>query len=300
MPASPSAAPASAASPLAFIGLGGMGSAMALRLIDRGFAVSVYNRTAAKTAPLAEAGARVMASPARAAAGRPVVLVSLSDETAVEEIVFGQLSLSAGTILIDTSTVSPGYARSAAARLKAMGVRRVECCVLGNPELARAGGSRILVAGMPRDVETVRPILRALGRQIVEVGGAGAAATMKLVFNMLLGVQVASLAEAVNYGERAGLDRDELLTNIAGSGFSSMVMAFRAQLMRTRAYDPPAFRAWLMAKDLRLASAEAAAAGVPLPIAGLAREIFEGVVAAGDGDKDAAIVIEHGLDRAVP
>ena len=288
-----------APSELAFIGLGGMGTAMALRLIDKGFALSVYNRTAAKAEPLREAGARVMATPNEAAAGKPVVLLSLSDEAAVEEIVFGGLDLRPGTVLIDTSTVSPEYARRAAARLEADGVHRVECCVLGNPPLARAGGSRILVAGVPDDIDAMRPVIKALGREI-RVGGPGTAATMKLVFNMLLGVQVASMAEAVTYGERAGLDRDELLSAIAESGFSSMVMSFRAQLMRTREYEPPAFRTTLMAKDLRLATEEAALTGARLPIVGLVREIFDQVVAAGDGDKDTAIVIEHTMEKAVP
>jgi 3-hydroxyisobutyrate dehydrogenase-like beta-hydroxyacid dehydrogenase len=275
-----------------------MGTAMALRLIDRGFRLSVYNRTLAKTGVLRDAGARVADTPSEAAAGAEVVLVSLSDEAAVEEIVFGCLDLAPGTILIDTSTVSPAYARYADERLTVAGVRRVESCVLGNPALARAGGSRILTAGLESDIEQVRPVLKALGSQVLVVGPAGMAATMKLVFNMLLGAQVASLAEAVTYGERAGLDRDKLLKAIVGSGFSSMVMAFRAELMRSRDYDPPAFRALLMAKDLRLAATEAAAVGVPLPVMERVHEVFERIVTAGDGDKDAAVVIEHTMDRA--
>jgi 3-hydroxyisobutyrate dehydrogenase-like beta-hydroxyacid dehydrogenase len=282
-----------AAPELAFIGLGGMGTAMALRLIDRGFCLSVHNRTEARTEPLRAAGARVAGTAAGAAAGAKIVIVSLSDEAAVEEIVFGALGLPAGTILIDTSTVSPGYARQAAQRLADQGVRRVETCILGNPPLARAGKARILTAGSADDVEEVRPVLKALGSQVLFVGPPGLAATMKLVFNMLLGAQVATLAEAVNYGERAGLDRDTLLSAIAQSGFSSMVMSFRAEIMRTRSYEPPAFRARLMGKDLRLATEDAAALGAAIPVLDLVHELFAGIVAAGDGDKDAAVVIEH-------
>ena len=280
-------------SELAFIGLGGMGSGMALRLIDRGFSLSVYNRTAAKADPLRDAGARVAATAAEAAAGAEVVLLSLSDETAVEQVL-STLSLPSGTIVIDTSTVSPAYAREAHARMAAAGIRRVETCILGNPSMARAGKSRILTAGPMQDIEAVRPVLKALGgSQVQHVGEPGQAATMKLVFNMLLGVQVASLAEGVRYGELAGLDRDTLLTAIAGSGFSSMVMSFRADIMRKRDYQPPAFRARLMAKDLRLIAEDAAIRGADSPVIDLVHGLFSRVVDAGDGDKDAAVIVEH-------
>jgi len=282
------------AAELAFIGLGGMGSAMALRLIDRGFSLTVYNRTAAKAEPLRDAGATVAATAGQAAAQARTVLVSLSDEAAVEEVVFGALDLAPGTIVIDTSTVSPGYAREAAARLAAVGVRRVESCVLGNPQLTRVGRARIVTAGRAEDIEEVRPVLKALGgSQLLHAGEAGQAAAMKLVFNMLLGAQVAALAEGVRYGVQAGLDRDILLSAIAGSGFSSMVLSFRAEIMRTRRYEPAAFRTRLMAKDLRLIAQDAAALGSDTPLMDLVHDLFSGVVAAGGGDQDAAVILEH-------
>jgi 3-hydroxyisobutyrate dehydrogenase-like beta-hydroxyacid dehydrogenase len=285
-------------SELTFIGLGGMGSAMGLRLIERGFSLTVYNRTAAKAAPLREAGARVAATAAEAAAGAKVVMLSLSDEAAVEEMVFGALDMQPGTIVIDTSTVSPGYARQAARRLAAAGVRRVETCILGNPQLTRAGRARILTAGAAGDLEEVSPMLKALGgSRVLYLGQAGLAATMKLVFNMLLGAQVVSLAEGVRYGVQAGLDRDTLLSAIAGSGFSSMALSFRAEIMRTRSYEPAAFRAWLMDKDLRLIAEDAAVMGAATQVMDLVHELFSSVVAAGDGDKDAAVIIEHIAER---
>jgi 3-hydroxyisobutyrate dehydrogenase-like beta-hydroxyacid dehydrogenase len=278
---------------IAFIGLGGMGTAMALRLIDSGFRLTVYNRTAAKAEPLREVGARVAPTAAEAVAGAEVVLISLSDETAVDEV-FGPLSVPPGTLVVDTSTVSPSYARSAAALLGAAGIRRVETCILGNPPLARAGHARILVAGAAQDVEDAQPVLKALGgSQVLYAGEPGKAATMKLVFNMLLGAQVASLAEGVRYGERAGLDRETLLGAIAGSGFSSMVMSFRADIMRKGNYEPAAFRARLMDKDLRLIADDAAALGADSAIMDLVHGLFSRVVEAGDGDRDAAVIVEH-------
>ncbi|GAA2150500.1 NAD(P)-dependent oxidoreductase [Kitasatospora kazusensis] len=280
---------------LAFIGLGSMGGGMAHRLLRSGFELTVHNRTAARAEPLAAEGAVVAGSPALAAAGVRTVLLSLSDEAAVEQVLFGELVpvLEPGSTVVDTSTVSPGYAREAAARLAAAGLRRVEACVVGNPLQAREGQLRVFAAGDEQDIEAVRPVLEAIGSELVLFGAPGAAATAKLILNLLLGAQVASLAEAVTYGERAGLDRDQLLATIAGSGFSSQVMRFRAELMRKGSYRPAFFRAALMEKDLRLAVADAEAVRVAMPVLDTVRAAFAGVVEAGDGDQDAAVLIEH-------
>jgi 3-hydroxyisobutyrate dehydrogenase-like beta-hydroxyacid dehydrogenase len=267
---------------------------MAQRLLDVGFPVTVYNRTAHKAAPIVACGARLTNSAAEGAAQADVVVLSLSDEAAVEQVLFGDLaeSLRPGTLIVDTSTVSPSYARQAAERVAAVGARRVEACVLGNPLHAREGNLKILTAGAQDDVNAVEDVLQAIGHTIIYLGPTGMASTMKLVFNLLLGAQLASLAEAVAYGEQAGLDRDMLLTAIASSGFSSRVMAFRAEFMQERRYEPAAFRARLMEKDLRLAIAEASKAGAAMPVVECTAQRFAEVVKSGDGDKDAAVILE--------
>ncbi|WP_432071012.1 NAD(P)-binding domain-containing protein [Streptomyces sp. AA1529] len=292
------AAPGPAAAdrePPAFIGLGNMGGGMARRLLDAGHPLTVHNRTAAKAAPLAEAGATVAASPAQAAAGRSVVLLSLADEAAVEDVLFGQVApvLATGAVVVDTSTVSPAYARECARRLAGLGLRRVEACVVGNPFQAREGKLRVYTSGDEADIARVGDLLETLGSQVVHLGEPGTAATLKLIFNLLLGAQVASLTEAVAYGVAAGLDRDQLLASVAESGFSSVVLRFRADLMRKGAYEPAFFRSTLMEKDLRLALGDAAEAGAPLPVLDAVRERFAAVNAAGDGDKDASVLLEH-------
>jgi len=283
---------------LAVVGLGGMGGAMAHRLTDAGHALTVHNRDRAKADRLAaeREPVRVAGTPADAARAARVILLSLSDEAAVEQVVFDAMApaLRPGHLLIDTSTVSPGYARDATARLRDRGVRRVEACVLGNPDLARAGGLRVLAAGAAPDLDDAAPVLAALGSEVLRLGPPGTGAAVKLAFNLLLGAQVASLAEAVRYGERAaGLDRAALLTAIERSGFSSRVMAYRAAIMREGRYDPPAFRAALMDKDLRLVLDDATAHDVDLPVTATARAAFARQIDAGDGDLDAAAVVEH-------
>ncbi|MFF9704922.1 NAD(P)-dependent oxidoreductase [Streptomyces griseofuscus] len=280
---------------LAFIGLGRMGGGMAHRLLGAGYRLTVHNRTAERAVPLLAEGAVVAASPAAAVADVRTVLLSLSDEAAVDKVLFGDVvpALEPGSTVIDTSTVSPEYARRCAARLAEAGLRRVEACVVGNPLQAREGQLRVFVSGADADIEAVRPVLETIGSEIVPLGAPGAAATAKLILNLLLGAQVASLAEAVTYGQRTGLDRDRLLATIAGSGFSSQVMRFRAELMRTGSYQPAFFRSALMEKDLRLAVADAAQAGVEMPVLDTVRARFAAVVEAGDGDRDAAVLIEH-------
>lgn len=280
---------------LAFIGLGRMGGGMAHRLLGAGYRLTVHNRTAERAVPLLAEGAVVAGSPAAAVADVRTVLLSLSDEAAVDKVLFGDVvpALEPGSTVIDTSTVSPEYARRCAARLAEAGLRRVEACVVGNPLQAREGQLRVFVSGADAEIEAVRPVLETIGSEIVPLGAPGAAATAKLILNLLLGAQVASLAEAVTYGQRTGLDRDRLLATIAGSGFSSQVMRFRAELMRTGSYQPAFFRSALMEKDLRLAVADAAQAGVEMPVLDTVRARFAAVVEAGDGDRDAAVLIEH-------
>ncbi|MEU7166090.1 NAD(P)-dependent oxidoreductase [Streptomyces morookaense] len=281
---------------LAFIGLGAMGGGMAHRLLDSGYRLTVFNRTAAKAEPLVRAGARGAASPEDAAAGHRVVLLSLSDEQAVDEVLFGRVLpvLEPGAVVVDTSTVSPGYARRAAERLAGKGLRRVEACVVGNPLQARRGELRVLVSGEERDLDEVRPVLEALGgSQVARLGAPGTATSMKLILNLLLGAQVASMAEAVAYGVAAGLDRDRVIGTIADSGFSSAVMRFRAELMRRGTYEPAFFRADLMEKDIRVATAAARDSGLELTVLDTVRDRFAAVVAAGDGAKDASVIVEH-------
>lgn len=283
---------------IAVVGLGGIGGGIAHRLLATGRDVVVYNRTRAKARPLVEAGARAADSAGDAAAEADIVVVSLSDEEAVEKVVFGEMAsrLRPGTTLIEMSTLSVRYTRAAAERLAARGVHRVEACVIGNPAMAKAGDLRVFAAGRDEDVERVRPLLNSLGRQgMLHLGETGRATALKLAFNALLGVMTAGLAEAVVLAEQAGIPRETLLTAVQKSGWRSPVLNFRAEFMRTRAYRPAGFRARLMAKDLRLAAE--ASDEARLPLIELAAQRFAQVVAANDGDKDAAVIVELGPGR---
>ncbi|GAA4071584.1 NAD(P)-dependent oxidoreductase [Actinomadura miaoliensis] len=280
---------------IGFLGLGAMGAGMATRLVEAGHSVNVYNRTAAKAAPVVAAGARQARTAADAVDGADAVVVSLADEPAVEQVLFADAAhrLAPGALVIDTSTVSPDFARDAARRLADLGARRVEACVFGNPLQARSGDLRVLTAGDPADVDAARDLLETVGRELRHFGPPGAAATMKLALNMLIGAEIAAMAEAVQLARSAGLDREAVLDCVASSGVGSAVMSFRAALMRERRYEPAAFRTRLMAKDLRHAVELAEAAGTSLPLAECALDLVRRAVDRGDGDRDLAVLAEH-------
>lgn len=279
---------------IAVLGLGGMGAGMARALIAAGAHVTAYNRSPDKAVPVGEAGAVIAASPAEAVAGAGVVLLSLADEAAVEQVLFGGLDgrLPPGTIVVDTSTVTPAFAVDAEKRLAKAGVRRVEACVLGNPAMAARGELRVFAAGEDAAVAEVREVLDAIGQDVRVLGATGTASALKLAFNLMLGVQIAGLAEAVTFVESMGVDRGVLLDVFERSGWRSPVLSFRAQFMRGRTYRPAAFRAALMHKDLRLAIQEARAHGAELPVTASALDRYTAVLADGRGDDDAATVAE--------
>lgn len=289
---------------LTILGLGQMGSGMAERLLGAGFPLNAWNRTSARAQALAVAGAVPCASPALAAKDADAVLVSLSDADAIQSALFGSqgaaVTLRPGGTVVNTSTVSPEFAVSTARHLSAKGVRYLDVALLGNPVQAREGRIRIVVAGAPDDVSLWRSVLDALGGDVVHVGDIGRAAATKLVFNALLGAQVASLAEAVAYGVSAGLSSDLLLSAISASGFSSKVMAFRAGIAREKTFSPAAFRTALMRKDLDLVLCDAQRHGVGMPLIRAAEEYFRAAMEEGDGDLDAAVVIHRLVGSALP
>lgn len=279
-----------------FIGLGNMGAGMACRLAEAGYELAVYNRTRAKTQQAAELGARVAESPADAAAGADVVMTSLADDKVVAEMLFGEdgafASLPQGCYLVDLSTVPPGFARELAGRAAEAGCHALDACVYGAPWQARSGELRVMVgAASEQDFRAVETILGTIGKDVSYLGESGMGAMMKLVVNMLMGVQMPALAEAVVLGEQAGLPREKILQMIAGSGYASPVMTFRCDLMGKRAFERAAFKLSLMRKDMMLVLAEAQRLGVPLPVSDAAYSMLTAAQQQGLGDLDVAAIL---------
>lgn len=284
-----------AARKIAFIGLGAMGGGMVSRLLDAGQHVTVYNRTAAKGADLADRGAVLASSPAEAAAGAEVVFLSLATSEVVSKLLFGPdgavESLPKNAVVADMSTVAPDFARSLRDRLAETGHRGLDACVLGNAQHAKDGELRFMIGGDAEDVDAVRPVIEHLSKDIVHLGPTGQGATAKLALNLLMGVEMQALAEAIVFGEKAGLDRSVLIRLIAASGYSAPVMKFKAGVMARRAFENPDFRLKLMRKDLGLVLAETARLGVPMPTTAASHDWLTNGVNQGLGEHDCASIL---------
>jgi 3-hydroxyisobutyrate dehydrogenase len=280
---------------IGFIGLGSMGAGMASRLAESGYEIAVYNRTRSKSEAVAELGARVADSPADAATGADVLMLSLADQGVVDTMLYGgdgaTSSLREGGYVVDMSTVSPEFARQNAARVAEGGHRAMDACVLGAPNHARTGELRVMVGAAEEDFHAVEDILGTIGKEVTYLGENGLGATMKLVLNMLMGVQMPALAEAVVFGERAGLPRDKVLEMIAKSGYSSPVMSFRCPMMGRRSFHQAAFKLSLMRKDMMLVLGQAQELGVPLPVSETAYSMLTAAKQQGLGDLDIAAII---------
>lgn len=297
---------------IGFLGLGAMGSGMAARLVESGFEVTVYNRTRAKSERLGELGAKVADTPAQAADGADLVVLSLAEAAVVEKVLFGSGSvgdavlgsdgalatLPKGALVADASTVPPGFAQELDVRVTRAGFRFLDARILGNAEHARDGELRFMVGGPEADLETARPAFSALAKEITHLGPVGAGATMKLVLNLLMGIEMQALAEAVVFGERAGLPREAVIKAIAASGFSSPVMKFKCGVMARRDFEQPDFRLSLMRKDLGLVLDECRRLQVPMPASAASWSALSGAVEQGLGDLDCAAILQYVEDSA--
>lgn len=281
---------------IGFIGLGMMGSGMASRLAESGYELVVYNRTRSKSEEVARLGAAVAESPAAAAADADVVMVSLADQNVVSAMLHGEQgvfgSLRQGGLIVDMSTVPPSFARDLAQTAAEAGYRTLDACVYGAPQHARSGELRVMVGGDEADFHEIEDILETIGgKDVAYLGPHGRGATMKLVVNMLMGVQMPALAEAVVFGERAGLPRDKILKMIEGSGYSSPVMNFRCPMMEQRSFERAIFKLSLMRKDMMLLLEESQALSVPMPVAEAAYAMLTAAKQQGLGDLDVSAIV---------
>jgi 3-hydroxyisobutyrate dehydrogenase len=280
---------------IGFIGLGSMGAGIASNLAESGYEIAVFNRTRSKSEAVAELGARVADSPADAARDAEVLMLSLADQHAVSSMLFGEdgaaAALQPGGYIVDMSTVPPDFARELAKKAESAGQRALDACVLGAPQHARSGELRVMVGGSEEDFHAVEGVLDAIGQEVTYLGLNGLGATMKLVLNMLMGVQMPALAEAVVFGERAGLPREKILQMIANSGYSSPVMSFRCPMMGRRSFQQAAFKLSLMRKDMMLVLAQAQELGVPLPVSETAYAMLTAANQQGLGDLDVSAIV---------
>ena len=250
-----------------FIGLGIMGRGMARNLLNAGFDLCVWNRTASRIEALAEAGARTAASPADLARQCEVVITCVSDTPDVEAVILGEHGVihgvQAGALVIDMSTISPQTTREIAARLNEQGAPMLDAPISGGSEGAANGTLSIMIGGEAAQVERAMPYFRAMGTTITHVGAQGAGQTVKLVNQILVVVNMLAVSEALLFAQAGGLDLEKTLEAVTGGAAGSWMLSNRGSQAIVRDWRP-GFTIDLQQKDLRLVLEAADQLGVPL------------------------------------
>jgi 3-hydroxyisobutyrate dehydrogenase-like beta-hydroxyacid dehydrogenase len=279
--------------PIGFIGLGLMGSRMAVRLLEAGYPLTVHNRTRERTLPLAERGASVAPSPHELARTVDVVMLSLADDAALDEVMRGPQGILAGlqpdATVIDLSTVSPRISRATALEVKARGGAMLDTPVSGSTPQAEQGALNILAGGDEEVYRRSEPILAVLGEHRFYLGPNGMGLVMKLTINAMLGLGVQALAEAIALGEGAGLERDRLLDVLGQMTVVSPSQKSKLDNARSGTY-PPTFPVQHMNKDYGLIAELATQANVPLPATTAAHQMTKAARLQAP-DEDFAVVI---------
>jgi 3-hydroxyisobutyrate dehydrogenase-like beta-hydroxyacid dehydrogenase len=278
---------------IGLIGLGNMGKAVGERLLDGGYALVVHNRTRGKTEALAARGADVAGSAAELAAAVDVVLTSLADDGALEEVAAGVAAgARPGTVFADLSTVSPSASSRVASLAERSSLLYVRAPVSGNPAVVRAGNLTFIVSGSPEAVERAEPVLRTVGPTIHVVGEGEQARTVKLAINLVIAGLAQLMAEALVLGEASGVTRAAVLETMGDSAAGAPFVRYKTEPLLRDDYSAT-FTTSLMEKDLDLILAVAGSAGIRLPLALEIRSIVRSAVEAGYGDDDFMALYPH-------
>lgn len=275
---------------IGFLGLGIMGAAMARRLVEAGLPVSVYNRTASKMAPLADAGAEACESPADAVRGKDVVVTIPSDGPAVDVMLHDAISeMKKGAIWIQMATVGVEWTDHFIEAARDHDVVLVDAPVLGTKAPAERGELLVLASGPDGAKDACAPIFEAVGKKTLWLGEAGAGSRVKLVVNNWLVGLLCALAESIALADALGVAKDALLTTIAGGPLDVPYAQMKGRAMIDGSFDP-SFPLALAYKDARLVIEAAAETGLHPEITEAAATLFARAIEAGHGEKDMAAV----------
>jgi 3-hydroxyisobutyrate dehydrogenase-like beta-hydroxyacid dehydrogenase len=277
---------------IGFIGMGHMGSHMAPRLISAGYHLTVYDRTREKAQAIA--GATVAETPEEAAAHSDMVISIVTNDPALEEVMFGPngvlAGIHAGSIIIDMSTVSPHTSRRLFQAAKEKGVAMIDAAVSGSVPQVEQGSLVIFVGGEQETYQQCKPILDILGQSSFYMGPSGMGTTMKLVVNTLLGLGMQALAEAIALGEKAGIQKGVLLDVLGQTTVLTAGQKTKLANVKHEQY-PTQFALSLQHKDLRLILNEADEVSVSMPATAVALQMYTAALARGM-DEDFSIMIK--------
>ena len=286
---------------IGFIGLGIMGRPMARNLIEAGHELVLHTRTREKAEELAGDSGTVAGSPKEVAENADVVITMLPDSPDVEEVVAGENGvlegIKEGALIVDMSTISPVVARELAEKARGRGASMLDAPVSGGDVGAKDGTLSIMVGGSQEDFERARALFEVMGKTVTRVGEAGAGQVVKACNQIVVGLTIEAVSEALVLGSKAGVDPAKILDVLSGGLAGNKVMEVKRDKFLEHAFDP-GFRVELHAKDLGIALAAGKEYGVSLPVTAIVDQILEALKAKGRGDRDHSAILTYVEDLA--
>jgi len=280
---------------IGYLGLGIMGSAMAGRLLDAGFDLTIYNRTRGRCSALEAKGAKVADSPKALVEKCDIVFACTSDPASAKAVFFGENGVLAGITpgkkFVDMSTVNVETVLEIGKAVTEKGGIYLEAPVAGSKGPALNGQLVILSAGDQKLKEEAQPCFDILGKKTYFLGEMGGGARMKLVINMMMGINMVALAEGLAVGQKAGLNGSDIIDVIKDSAIASPMYGLKGPLMLAGNFAPN-FPLKHEQKDMRLAVEMGDQVGQPLPLAAATNEAFKASIADGRGDEDFSAVVD--------
>ena len=282
---------------IGFIGLGIMGRGMVANLLQAGFAVRIWNRTASRMEALVAEGASAGGSPADVAAHSDIIITCVSDTPDVEAVILGEDGVihgaKEGALVVDMSTISPQATRDMEARLAEKGVHMLDAPISGGSEGAAKGTLSIMVGGEAAQVERAMPAFQAMGKAITHVGGTGAGQTVKLVNQILVVINMLAVGEALLFAQAGELDLEKTLAAVTQGAAGSWMLSNRGPQVIERDWRP-GFTIDLQQKDLRLVLEAADQMGVPAIGTSMVFNLYRTLQAQGLGEEG-----NHALVKAL-
>ncbi len=278
---------------IGFIGLGIMGRPMAGHLVKAGHEVTVWNRTASKTAELVKAGARAGASPKDVASRSDVTITMVADTPDVRHVILGRDGViegaRSGAVVVDMSSISPATTKDIAQALAGKGVEMLDAPVSGGEKGAIDATLSIMVGGKPEVFERVLPVFQMLGKNIIHIGATGAGQVTKACNQLVLSLTILGVAEALTLARKAGVDPAKVRAALLGGFAQSRVLELHGQRMLDGNFEP-GFRTRLYHKDMGIVTETGRAVGAPLAGAGLAAQLYQVAMSRGLGELDYSVL----------
>jgi 3-hydroxyisobutyrate dehydrogenase-like beta-hydroxyacid dehydrogenase len=280
---------------IGYVGLGVMGGQMANRFLEKGHAVTGYNRTRSKAQWLIDKGLKWADSPRAVADSVDITLSMVTNSEALSQIADGPngivAGLGPGKIWIDMSTASPAMSRALAAKVREKGADMVDAPVSGSVITVQQGKLSVMVGGRAETFERIKPLLLDLGPKVTHVGENGLALVMKIAANLSLPVQILAFTEGLLLAEKSGIPRETAVEVLLNSVVASPMLQYRGPFV-LKMPDEAWFNVNMMQKDTQLALELGRQVDVPLPTTAIANEYLTAARAMGLAERDFAIIFK--------